>query len=280
MRTIKDAVYGLAVGDALGLPVQFKARDSYKLEDMIGYGTFGLPAGSWSDDTSLTLATCASIKRSSKIDIVDIRKCFEDWYYRGKFTPFGKAYDIGRTCSAAIDTGKGLDDEWSNGNGSLMRIIPLAFIPNVTDEQVANVSAITHAHPRTMHGCVLYIKIAKGLLEGRSLKECITEYVGEESEYARVRHIEERSREEIASSGYVVDTFEAAMWCLLTTGSYKECLLKATNLGDDTDTVGAVAGGLAGIIYGIDGIPKEWIEKLQAKNIMDEYLFNKTSLNV
>lgn len=274
MATLRDAIYGVAVGDALGLPAQFEPRDTYKIEDMIGYGTFNMPEGSWTDDTSLTLATCASIKRSGGIEVGDIRKCFEDWYYRGEFTPFDRAYDIGGTCASAISGKKGLDDEWSNGNGSLMRIIPLAFVNGVTDEMVADVSAITHAHPIAMSGCVAYIRIAKGLLAGKTLKECIDEYVVEDSIYSRVRHIEELSRAEIRSTGYVVDTFEAAMWCLLTTTSYKECLLKAVNLGDDTDTIGAVAGGLAGIIYGIDGIPKEWLEKLQAKDIIETCLFS------
>ncbi len=273
MASLRDAVYGVAVGDALGLPVQFEDRDSYELKDMVGYGTFGLPEGSWSDDTSLTIATCASVKEVGGVDIVDIRNRFEDWLFNGNYTPYGSAYDIGGTCDKAINAGKGCTDEWSNGNGSLMRIIPLAFVPEITDNEVAEVSAITHAHPRAICGCIIYVNIAKGLLEGRTLKDCILEYVDKNSEYSRIRHIEELSREEIKSSGYVVDTLEAAMWCLLTTSSYQDCILKAVNLGDDTDTVGAVAGGLAGIIYGMGGIPEEWISKLQKREVIEECLF-------
>ena len=273
MAELRDAIYGLAVGDALGLPVQFEVRDSYKIDGMIGYGTYGMPEGSWSDDTSLAIATCASIKRCGAVNVTDIRKCFEDWYYRGKYTPFGRAYDIGGTCSQAISTGKGCDDEWSNGNGSLMRIIPLAFVADITEKDIANVSAITHAHACAKYGCVSYIRIAKDLLEGRDLKACILENISEDSSYGRCRYIETLSREEIKSSGYVVDTLEAALWCLLTTTSYKECLIKAVNLGDDTDSIGAVAGGLAGIMYGIDDIPSEWMDKLQAKNVIEECLF-------
>jgi len=272
MATLKDAIYGLAVGDALGLPVQFEDRDTYKIEDMIGYGAFEMPEGSWSDDTSLTLATCASIKRCGSIVVDDIRACFEDWLFHGKYTPFGRAYDIGGTCDKAISTGIGCNDEWSNGNGSLMRIIPLAFIEGITDQEISDVSAITHAHACSRYGCIAYIHIAKGLLEGKQLKECVLESIDPKSSYARCRCIETLSRDEIKSTGYVVDTLEAALWCLSTTNSYKECLLKAVNLGDDTDTVGAVAGGLAGIIYGMENIPLQWVDRLQAKKVMEECL--------
>ncbi len=275
MRTLRDAVYGVAVGDAVGLPVQFERRDTYHISDMIGHGTFDMPAGSWSDDTSLTIATCDSIRRQGKVDIEDIRRRFEMWYNIGMYTPFGSAYDIGGTCALAISRGHGMDDEYSNGNGSLMRIIPLAFVLDITDQEIRKVSAITHAHQRAMNGCVYYIHIAKGLLEGRDLKELILEYVPDGSIYSMAREIENKSRDEISSSGYVVDTFVAAMWCLLNTDNYKDCILLAANLGSDTDTVAAVAGGLAGIMYGYESIPKEWIETLQEKQVIDDTLFGE-----
>ncbi len=274
MRNLKDAVYGLAVGDAMGLPVQFKDRDSYYVEGMTGYGTFNMPEGSWSDDTSLTIATCNSIRKNQgKIVIEDIRKQFTLWLLRGQYTPFGEAYDVGETCLRAIADQKGQDDEWSNGNGSLMRIVPLAFVEGITDEEIKSVSAITHAHERAMAGCVYYVRIAQGLLAGRNLRKLIKEIVPVDSEYFMAREIEDRVRNEISSSGYVVDTFEAAMWCLLTTDNYKDCILKAVNLGRDTDTVGAVAGGLAGIIYGYDSIPQDWIEALKKKEVIEKSLF-------
>ncbi len=273
MRTLRDAVYGAAVGDAVGLPVQFEERDTYHITDMIGYGTFNLPEGSWSDDTSLTIAACDSIRRLGKIDVNDIRKNFEAWLRKGKYTPFGEAYDVGRTCGTAILTGSGLADERSCGNGSLMRIIPLAFVPGITAEEIPEVSAITHAHPRCLEACVYYIEIAQGLLIGRSLETLIEENIPEDSDFAGIRGIRSRKREEIKSSGYVVDTFEAAVWCLLNTDNYRDCILLAANLGKDTDTVAAVAGGLAGILYGYDGIPQEWIEKLQAKDVIEDTLF-------
>lgn len=274
MRMLRDAVYGVAVGDAVGLPVQFEDRDSYKLEDMIGHGTFDMPPGSWSDDTSLTIATCDSIRRNNgKVVIEDIRKRFTLWLLRGHYTPFGEAYDVGKTCLRAIADQKGQNDEWSNGNGSLMRIVPLAFVNGITDEEIRAVSAITHAHPRSMEGCVYYVRIAKGLLEGNDLRSLIEEIVPVDSKYFMLREIEDRGRDEISSSGYIVDTFEAAVWCLLNTDNYKDCILLAANLGRDTDTVAAVAGGLAGIMYGYESIPKEWIDKLQAKDVIERTLF-------
>ncbi len=125
-----------------------------------------------------------------------------------------------------------------------MRIVPLAFVPGITDDEIRQVSAITHAHKKVLDGCVYYVRIAQGLLEGRKLKELIDEIIPAASDYFMIREIEERTRDEISSSGFVADTFEAAMWCLLTTDNYRDCILKVANLGEDTDTVAAVAGGL------------------------------------
>lgn len=270
---LREAVYGLAVGDAVGVPYEFKRRGSFQCAGMIGYGTHDQPAGTWSDDTSMTLATCASIKNMGKIDCEDIRRQFEAWFYEKKYTPFGEVFDYGITCSQAIDNKKGKDDERSNGNGSLMRILPLAFVPNITDEQIAEVSAITHAHKISKEACIIYVRIAQEMLAGVSPLEAIEKHVSEKSILHRLRHICRVEENEIRSSGYVVDSFEAAMWSLLTTHSYKECIKKAVNLGDDTDTVAAIAGGLAGILYGIENIPKEWMEKLQGKEIIDQCLW-------
>lgn len=274
-RTLMDAIYGLAVGDALGLPVQFKYRDQYpEVNTMLPDDFTKLPKGTFSDDTSMALAICDSIKKNGKVDIDDIRHNFEDWLYKGKYTQIGYAIDIGSTCGNAIDEKVGADDEWSQGNGSLMRTIPLAFVPNVTDKEICQVSAITHAHQNCMAACVYYVRIAFDLLTGMSLKESILKQIPEDSIYSKIRWIEKMDRNEIKSSGYVVDTFEAAMWCLITTNNYRDCIIKAVNLGDDTDTIGAVAGGLAGIIYGIENIPSEWINCIYKPEIINSCLFN------
>lgn len=270
---LRDAIYGLAVGDALGVPVEMLDRGTYKVEGMIGGGTHHQEAGTWSDDTSMTLATCYSIKKLNKIDVDDIRHHFELWLYQAMFTPKGNVFDCGITVYDALYRGKGLSGEYSNGNGSLMRILPLAFVDGITNIDIAEVSAITHAHPRSKEGCIIYVKIAKDLLKGISLQEAIKNHVPMDSTYHRLLEMGHLKEKVIKSTGYIVDTLEAAIWCLLTTNSYKEAVLKAVNLGKDTDTVGAVCGGLAGIIYGYDAIPKEWINILQNKELIDDCLF-------
>lgn len=147
-----------------------------------------------------------------------------------------------------------------------MRIIPLTFT-DADDELISEVSAITHAHQISKDACCEYVDICRKLLEGKELKEILTECSG------RLPNICALHEDEISSSGFVIDTLEAAIWAIVTTDNFKDALLKAVNLGRDTDTVGAVAGGLAGIIYGIECIPAEWIETLRGKDIIDECLF-------
>lgn len=266
---LKDAIYGLAIGDAIGVPYEFKARGSFVCTDMIGYGTHDQPEGTWSDDTSMTIATCMSIKNKKYISTSDIRRQFEMWLFDKKYTPYGEVFDCGNTCYYAIKNKKGECDEWSNGNGSLMRIIPLAFIENITDEEIRDVSAITHAHDISMDICVKYVHIAKKLLNNLNIKEAIKETISADF----FEHLQESEIDSIKSDGYVVNTFNAALWCLVQTDNYKDCVLKAVNLGKDTDTTAAVAGALAGIYYGYDNIPEKWIEKLKVKNIIDDCLF-------
>ncbi|MEE0956299.1 MAG: ADP-ribosylglycohydrolase family protein [Eubacterium sp.] len=286
-KYLKEAVYGLAIGDAVGVPFEFKARDSFTCEGMTGYGTHGQAPGTWSDDTSMTLATCKSLQEKEKVDLDDLWDKFYHFLRHAKFTADHEVFDVGNTTMCTIPNRKGATGEHSNGNGSLMRILPLAFVEDITDEQIRNVSAITHAHPISKDACVYYVHAANKLLElaGSSRKpaekmqelvNCLYADIPAESVFARVPLIAGRDRMEIKSSGYVVDTFEAAIWALLTTRNYRDCILKAVNLGSDTDTVAAVAGGLAGLIYGFegeDGIPAEWVETLRAKKLIDSCLF-------
>lgn len=161
----------------------------------------------------------------------------------------------------------GLDGEKDNGNGSLMRILPLAYIPGITYEKIEKVSALTHAHPRSKISCALYIEIAMSMLENdlemseHIFNACdkIKEYYGGSPELEHFKRIFENDLEEVEAKGYVISTFESVIHCLLTTSSYKEAVLKAVNFGRDTDTVGAICGGLAGIYYGFDEIPSEWL---------------------
>lgn len=276
MNKIYDAVMGLVVGDALGVPVEFKVRDTFHVDDMIGYGTYNQPPGTWSDDSSLTLATMESIIRKGGIDPADMMNNFSvEWYYKGEFTPYGKVFDIGGTTEAAIrrfNSGIeplkcGLNHYKHNGNGSLMRILPLALMPSsMTD--INNVSSLTHAHEISRRACRTYVAIAEQLLKRSPLRDII-DYPIAWKDFDRIPKIYKLNRDEIRSTGYVVDTLEAALWCVYHTNSYRDCVLTAVNLGGDTDTIAAVAGGLAGIIYGCggeSGIPDEWIAQIARKD--------------
>lgn len=236
---------------------------------MIGYGSHNQPKGTWSDDTSMTLATCASIKDRGCIDVSDMLSKFRAWAHKGNYAIDGRVFDIGCTTSEALHTGKGKDNERSNGNGSLMRIIPLAFT-DASDDEIKAVSAITHAHDISKAACVCYVHIVRALLRDEKLKDILESI---ESPFERISTISVLDESEIKSSGYVVSTLEAALWAVSTTDNYRDAILKAVNLGNDTDTVGAVAGGLAGIIYGFEGIPSEWVESLKGKDIIENCLF-------
>ena len=281
MNKLYDAIMGLVVGDALGVPFEFKTRDTFRVTDMVGYGTHGQEPGTWSDDSSLALATLESIGRCKKIDPADIMKNFADWLYDACFTAHNEVFDVGGTTRDAIAKyrktgkatncgGKGYND---NGNGSLMRILPLAFIPH-TKMDVYNVSALTHAHDISVMACQYYLMVAEKLLDSADKTEAVRSLDYEcEGTFIRVPIIDRSPREKIKSSGYVVDTLEAALWCLLKTDSYRDCVITAVELGGDTDTVAAVAGGLAGIYYGIGGekgIPEEWIDKIARKEWIRE----------
>jgi ADP-ribosylglycohydrolase len=261
MAQLAEAVYGLAVGDALGVPFEFRARGSFRCDGMTGHGTHNQPAGTWSDDTSMTLATCDSIREMGRVDPDDIRRRFEAWYYDGQYTIDG-IFDIGNTCAAAIRGGKGDANPHHCGNGSLMRIAPLAFA-EADDAQIAAVGSLTHDNKTCTKRCIDYVHMLRALSDGAEKHEAAGDYA----------HVASRSEAEIKSGGYVVDTMDAAVWCLLNTDSYKECVTLAVNLGDDTDTTAAVAGALAGTLYGMTGIPEEWLDTLLGKDIIDDCLF-------
>lgn len=261
---MRDLAYGSAVGDALGVPYEFKPRDSFHCDSMTGYGTYNQPAGTWSDDTSMTLATCESIIWNEAIDLGDLLNNFRGWLYNGAFTPFGYAFDKGNTTQAAIRQGFGLTDEYSKGNGSLMRIAPLAAT-DCTDSEIRMVSAITHATDLCMDLCVSFVHMLRSVHEApERAKETVAAQVD----------VLAKTRAEIGSSGFVQDTYEAAAWCFLTTDSYRECVLKAVNLGEDTDTTACVAGALAAACYGFSGIPQDWVNALQARDKIDDALYD------
>ena len=255
--TLSDCVYGQAVGDALGVPYEFRPRGTFLCTGMVGHGSHNQPVGTWSDDTSMALAICDSYRELGRIDVDDIRARFVRWYCEGAYTVDG-LFDIGGATARALEQGHGCAGGNDSGNGSLMRTVPLAFM-GATDDEVRAVSAITHAHPRSTEACVRMVRAARALMAGESPADVAGE-------------IAARPVDEVRSSGYVLDTFDAALWCLATTATYRGCVLAAVNLGDDTDTTAAVAGALAGIVYGKEDIPPEWLTALRGKDVIDRCL--------
>ncbi|WP_349293766.1 ADP-ribosylglycohydrolase family protein [Flavobacterium gelatinilyticum] len=294
---IESALFGLAIGDALGVPVEFESRTYLKqnpVTDMFGFGTHHQPAGTWSDDSSL--AFCLAESLCSGYDLNDIARNFVKWYSGNLWTPHGRVFDIGiATQHAVLNIAKGHQpdlcggfSESDNGNGSLMRILPLLFyLQNEKDieviyQKVKEVSSITHAHFRSVFACFIYMVYCLEILKDKDKFEAYKNMQFVLSEFLQGKSFNPREiglfdkilkndiskyeETDIQSSGYVLHSLEASFWCFLNSDSYEETVLKAVNLGEDTDTTGAIAGGLAGMYYGIDAIPKKWIDKLVRTN--------------
>jgi len=291
-QPIKSALIGLATGDALGVPVEFRSRETmrqFPVTDMVGFGTHYLPAGTWSDDSSL--AFCLAEALCGAFSLETIGRNFVKWLHENYWTPRGRVFDIGITTRQAIlnlSTGckpelAGGFDEDENGNGSLMRILPLVFyIRDMPEEEryyhSKKVSSLTHGHIRSVIACFYYLEFARLLLDGmpketiyRQLQITVPALLQKLTiNPLEIRVFDRLLREDISllkekdikSSGYVLHTLEASIWCILTTDTYKDAVLKAVNLGEDTDTTGAVTGGLAGLIYGMGQVPAEWVARL------------------
>lgn len=303
---VLNGIMGLCVADALGVPVEFMDREALSKNPVVGmreYGTYNQPAGTWSDDTSMTLCLVDSLSKG--LDYEDIMLNFMKWIEEGEYTPHGAAFDIGFTTRKTLMCFKngisplecGGKDEHDNGNGSLMRILPILFYLQSmygTDfedideayEIIHNISVLTHGHKRCQIACGIYISVASELIGSMGLKTAIDlgvyramkhyknreDYISELGHFERLgrKDFKEIPQKEIKSSGYVVDTLEAAIWCLLNTDNYGDCVLKAVNLGNDTDTVAAVAGGLAGLKYGYKSVPQDWVNKIARKEYVED----------
>lgn len=293
---VKGAIFGVAVGDALGVPVEFQSRTRLKGKPVTGmreYGSHYQPAGTWSDDTAMTLAALDVLNHG--LDYEEIMAAFAEWEQNAAYTAGGCVFDMGIACFRALQRYRGGlpalacggTGERDNGNGSLMRILPAAlYCADRMDgasvsEKIAvihNISSLTHAHDRSRIGCGIYAFVVwrlleepsvssalQGLRDAKAYYESRSEYAEDWKHYSRIMRDDfaRLEEDEIFSSGYVVHTLEAALWCLLNTGTYGECVLKAVNLGGDTDTTAVVAGGLAGLLYGYEGIPAEWLGALK-----------------
>lgn len=259
---MRSCVYGLAVGDALGVPYEFCERGTFECTDMIGHGTHDQYAGTWSDDTSMALCICSSIKQLGYFDTNDIAGRFRRWLQDGEFTCDGHVFDVGVTCRKAITTGVPAKSYDACGNGSLMRTAPLAIVDYLDGHDIRCVSAITHAHPVAEWACTTLCDILRTIRNsGTPAKVDL---------WRRYGYIASRPEGIVKSDGYCEHTLEAALWCFLNTNSYADCVLKAVNLGDDTDTTAAVAGALAGTYYGFNAIPPQWIGKLRGKAVIEQ----------
>lgn len=307
LRDLLSGIFGFCVGDALGVPVEFESREEREkdeVQEMRAYGTHHQYFGTWSDDTSLTLCLIDSLKQG--YNLRDIADKFTEFYFNALWTPYGKVFDIGNTTALAIQQismGEPLEfcgghSESSNGNGSLMRILPLAYYLKNTESLekiriIEEVSELTHAHKRSKLACIIYTEIALNLIKAKDkmesyeeslrfvVKYCFEKYQDELPNFRRLlnKEIHLLSKDEISSSGYVIDTLEAVLWSFLSSNSYEEAVFTAINLGDDTDTIAALVGGLAGIYYGFDSINNNWVQCLARKKDIYELLYDFNKVN-
>ncbi|MFA1738623.1 ADP-ribosylglycohydrolase family protein [Lysinibacillus fusiformis] len=291
-------LYGGIVGDLMGVPVEFKKRGTFHVEDVMGYGTYNQPPGTWSDDTSLTLCLVENI--IEKGDTRSLMDKFVRYMEQGYLTPFGEMFDIGVTTAEAVSSYKkgvvpeqcGKTGEFDNGNGTLMRIAPLVFVLINEDDfkkrkaLIQQYTMITHSHPRSIVGSIIYIELLLSLYKNNSLELALNEVYNllqnnlqdelhtELNAYSRI--FEENflriSEDEINSSGYIVHSLEAAIWSVGHASTFKEAILKAVNLGEDTDTIAAITGALAGMCHQMEGIPTDWLNAIVKKQEIDDLI--------
>jgi ADP-ribosylglycohydrolase len=303
----RNILFGVAVGDALGVPYEFSSRE--KMEegppvDMKGFMIHNQPAGTWSDDSSLTF--CLAEAMISGYSLRSAAENFIKWKNEAYWTANNSVFDIGATTAAAINDlerilrrGEIADlerlreraDEYDNGNGSLMRILPLAFEIKGKDtgeqfEVVWKNSALTHRHIRAAMSCMIYLKFAEYLMRGiekfeayekmikdiRNLWQDSAYPVPEREHFKRIidHRITRYEKKTIRSGGYVIESLEAALWCFLKSDDYEHAVKQAVTLGNDTDTTAAITGGLAGIYYSFDAIPRRWVEILSRSGDIED----------
>ncbi len=294
-KQVIGGIQGSVVGDAIGVPTEFMSRKELHyspIEGMVAGGVHGQPIGTWSDDTSMTLCTIDSLIEHG-IDYTDQMVRFSDWLWRAANTAHDEVFDVGGATKQSIFRfAKGTSAlecgelaEYSCGNGSLMRLFPTAMyvisrfgnisIDDYSAEIIHNTSKCTHQHPKCQMACGILFNTIASLSNGGNLQKALMdgiagglEYYKSKPEFAEVYDaftflvdIDKWREAEIKSSGYVVDTLQASLWCLYTSSGYAESVLKAVNLGEDTDTNAAVTGALAGMWFGEEQIPVEWREK-------------------
>jgi ADP-ribosyl-[dinitrogen reductase] hydrolase len=273
---------GLAVGDAVGTTVEFQQRGTFpKVTDMVGGGPFNLPAGKWTDDTSMAL--CLGESLLHRFNTEDQLKNYVKWWESGYLSSTDRCFDIGNTTKAALShylaTGSphsGQKDVWSSGNGALMRMAPLPIKyrnDGMYYNYVRESTKTTHATTQCIEASDLFAHILKDALNGVNIKNHFN--YGDKYSHDEINNIStgsymRKTYEEIKGYGYAVDTLECALWCFQNTYNFKDAILACVNVGDDADTTAAVCGQIAGAHYGVEGIPSEWLEKIY----MREYITN------
>lgn len=297
---IKGLLYGIAIGDAMGVPVEFMSRRHLQANPvtcMRAFGTHHQPAGTWSDDTAMSMLLVEQLIEGYDVQKLADRFCH--WYQYNDWTSHGQIFDMGVSTRNAMDKlSKGVSalqsgeyDDYSNGNGSLMRILPLAIhLQHRPIEErfrvVREVSGITHAHIRSMIGCFFAVEFVINLLKEKDKCDAYYETQNLVRDYLHLINVKTSEielynrilfddiscipQEDIYSSGYILHTLEASLWAFLTTDNFKDAILKAVNLGDDSDTVGSVTGGMAGLFYGFEQIPSKWVEVLAKREKIEE----------
>jgi ADP-ribosyl-[dinitrogen reductase] hydrolase len=290
---LRGALLGLAVGDAVGTTVEFRAPGSFPpMTDMVGGGTFGLDPGQWTDDTSMALCLTESLVESRGFDAADQMRRYVRWYREGHLSSTGRCFDIGSTTVAALerfmrdgDPMAGSTDPYSAGNGSLMRLapVPIAFAadPERAIELCALSSRTTHAAPAAVDACRYFGALLVGAIHGASKDELLSPFFspvpGHWERHPLVPEIaavaegsyHRKEPPEIRGRGYVVDSLEAALWAFRRSTDFRTGCLAAVNLGEDADTTAAVHGQLAGAFYGEEAIPAEWRARLAHRPTID-----------
>ena len=276
----RGALIGLAVGDALGTTLEFEDSGPHGLTDMVGGGPFHLPAGGWTDDTSMALCLAQSLMTCNGFDAKDQMQNYVRWYREGYLSSTDRCFDIGNTVSRALNefirTGEpfaGPTDPLTAGNGSLMRLAPIPMFYAGDDTQLAHYagesSRVTHGAPAAIDACVVMaLMMATGLRGGTKADiipagERYTQNNSSQADIAKVMKGSYRKQPPfIQGTGYVVKSFEAALWAFYHFDDFKTGALAAVNLGQDADTTGAIYGQLAGAVWGESQIPAAWRQRL------------------
>lgn len=277
---------GLAAGDAVGTTLEFSRRDSGPpLTDMVGGGPFHLQAGQWTDDTAMAIALGESLCACGGVDLQDLMDRFTAWYLQGRYSCTGTCFDIGITTQSALrrymemgNPEAGSRSPRAAGNGSLMRLSPVPIFYHT--DRTAGIKAAcqqsiaTHGAAEAVDACAAFAEWLMLAINGASKEAVLTHTVPAHLEPAIVEVMagswRGKSREQINSSGYVVHSLEAAIWCVAQAADFREAVLLAANLGGDADTIAAIAGQLAGALWGIEGIPATWLEKLAWREELEQ----------